>query len=265
VSLWLLAVSLFIAKGKEESIWQRERVLLLIFILTAVLHLLFAGVGWFYRYEAYLIAIGILINGTLVFKYFPRLKNAAPNSLYKVPAILSCALALTTLLLLLSRSATAIANTVLASRNIYQQQYQMATFLQRYYSGTAVAANDIGAINFMADIRCLDLYGLGSAEVTRAKLHRQYNTGVMAELTRERGVKIAVVYANWFDAEGGIPQEWTRVGDWITPNCVVCGRDIVTFYAVEPAEVETLMNNLRDFSSALPAEVIQTGRYRENK
>ena len=265
LSLWLFAATVFLVRRKEGSRWERERMLLMIFMLASVLHVFFAGVGWFYRYEAYLIAIGILATGPVLLNYFSRLKNDATNLLFRVLAILTCIFALTTALLLLSRSYIAIGNTVVAARNIYQQQYQMATFLKRYYSGAAVAVNDIGAINFTADIRCLDLYGLGSAEITRAKLNRQYNTRRMAELAREHKVRIAVVYKNWFEAEGGLPQEWTSVGEWITPNCVVCGWDIVTFYAIENDEIEALKQNLREYSSALPREVVQTGRYMESK
>lgn len=261
LSLWLLGATLLFAQRKEVSLWQRYRVMLMIFMFATVLHVLFARVGWFYRYEAYLIAVGILVTGTLLLSYFSRLKNSTTNLLYRPTAIFSCVLAVTIAVVLLSRAYTAIGNTVLATQNIYQQQYQMATFLKRYYDGSAVAANDIGAINFAADIRCLDLYGLGSAEITGAKLYRQYNTRKIAELAQSHKVRIAVVYKNWFEAEGGVPREWTNVGEWITPNCVVCGWDIVTFYAVESDEIEALTRNLRDFSSSLPAEIVQTGRY----
>ncbi len=49
--------------------------------------------------------------------------------------------------------------------NIYEQQYQMGLFVRRYYQNSTVALNDIGAVNFLADIHCLDLLGLANAEV----------------------------------------------------------------------------------------------------
>ncbi len=45
----------------------------------------------------------------------------------------------------------------------------MALFLKDFYAGNVVAANDMGAINYIADIRCLDLYGLASMEVADLK------------------------------------------------------------------------------------------------
>jgi hypothetical protein len=159
---------------------------------------------------------------------------------------------------LLVRASKALSSTVQATKNIYEQQYQMALFLRSYYSGAAVAANDVGAINFFADIRCLDLVGLGTAEVTRAKIHGSYNTRTIADLAQTHQARIAVVYANWFDNEGGIPGQWIKAGQWTIPDCVVCGNPVVSFYAIEHSEAEALRQNLENFSRHLPGDVAQT-------
>lgn len=63
----------------------------------------------------------------------------------------------------LQRSSRAVANIT--------EQHQMGLFLARFYPGAAVAANDIGAINYQAPtLRCLDLWGLGSSEVRALRL-----------------------------------------------------------------------------------------------
>jgi hypothetical protein len=74
-------------------------------------------------------------------------------------------------------------------------------------------------------------------------------------------VQIAMIYSGWFNNEGGVPTRWVEMGEWNIHGCVVCGAPVVSFYAVEPAEAERLKRNLREFSSRLPATVVQAGRY----
>jgi hypothetical protein len=138
----------------------------------------------------------------------------------------------------------------------------MGTFLARYYPGAGVAANDVGAISYLAEVRTLDVFGLADFEVGRLKLNRAWDTQAMRQLARERGVKVAVVYDDWLKKLGGVPHEWTRAGEWTIAHNVVCGSAQVSWYAVDPAESAALMQHLRDFSSRLPADVAQDGPYR---
>jgi hypothetical protein len=114
-----------------------------------------------------------------------------------------------------------------------------------------VAANDIGAINFLADIRNLDIYGLGSREVLAAKNEGHYNHAAISRLTADRD--IAIVYDEWLI--GGIPAEWTRVGQWTISDNLVAAYPTVSFYAIQPGEREGLARNLAAFSAALPGDV----------
>ena len=163
---------------------------------------------------------------------------------------------------LAGRAASALRRTPRASKNIHEQQFQMGTFLARYYPRASVAANDVGAIAFLSDARILDLFGLADLDVGRRKLAHRYGTGAIRELTRARGVKVAVVYDEWFDKLGGVPREWVRAGEWTITHNVVCGSDHVTWYAVDPREAAPLLLHLREFSSALPPDVKQAGAYR---
>ncbi|HKZ03792.1 MAG TPA: hypothetical protein VJ180_16230 [Pyrinomonadaceae bacterium] len=265
-SMLLLAIWFFIGAKTPGRIGPAERVLALIFILATVLHLLFAGIGWFYRYEAYLVAIGIMITGQSVFKALTgRKEDGAMRGAPLLPVTLTLALSLVSGITLLVRANRAISDTIPAMKNIYNQQYQMARFLETYYSGEAVAANDIGAINFMSDVRCLDLWGLGSVEVTRAKLAGAFNTIKIAELATSHQVRIALLYSVWFQGDESVPESWIKVGQWTIQECVVCGYPTVSFYAVDTNEADTLKQNLQAFSAKLPADVIQGGAYYETK
>ena len=44
---------------------------------------------------------------------------------------------------------------------------------------------------------------------------------------------------------------------------LVCGDDTVSFWAVDPDEVQDLIKNLQDFSKHLPRTVIESGNYTE--
>ena len=148
-----------------------------------------------------------------------------------------------------------------AVSNIYEQQIQMGRFLARFYRGEAVAANDIGAIDWLADLRVLDLWGLASREVAEAKLTGRYVTATIGALARARGVRVAVIYERWLDAAGGVPREWVRAGRWRVARNVVLGDRTVAFYAVDPAEAAPLADHLRAFAAELPPGVAQLGAY----
>jgi hypothetical protein len=148
-----------------------------------------------------------------------------------------------------------------ASKNIYEQQYQMGLFIKRYYQGSTIALNDIGAVNFLADVHCLDLWGLATYEVTKLMRHHEYHTADILRLSREAGVKVAMVYDNWYTPIGGLPRDWVWVGQWALADNVVAGGDKVSIYAVDESETAPLMQKLQDFSPLLPKEVNQSGRY----
>ena len=238
-----------------------RRNLLWIFILTTALHLQFARTGHFYRYDSYLVAFGWLAAGLATESWL--LSIGGWKALRARFSAARAVLALALLVLLFSplylRAMRAQFQIPLAAANIYCQQCQMAAFLAEYYSGECVAANDIGAINYYADIRCLDLWGLSSMECARLKKSGEYTAERLEELTAGAGVKIAVVYSRWLlDGAGGIPSGWLEAGRWWTPCNVVLGDGEVTFYATGPTALQQLRNRLREFSGALPSHVSVT-------
>lgn len=259
--LLLLAGLLYLARRrKERDKWEAEQSLLLIFIFTTLLHVSLSLVQvWFYRYEAYLVALGIVACGAALRGVLDvgALRRGGAMLLVQFAA---CALLLSlSLVSLMKRSIVSIGRTPQATTNIYQQQYQMARFLRDYYQGSAIAANDIGAVNYLADLECLDLWGLATTEVARAKREGRYNTQRIRELAEAKRARIAVVYDSWLDEYGGAPPEWTPVGRWRIPNNVVCRDDTVTFYAVQPSETDYLIESLRMFGPRLPEGVGQLG------
>ena len=154
------------------------------------------------------------------------------------------------------RAWRALVDTPQSTSNIYEQQLQTAQFLRDFYPpGTSVAANDIGAINALAEIHCLDLWGLGTNEVARDRLTKNYSTARIGELAQARNVELIIAYDGWFIDYGGLPPEWVRVATWKIFNCTVCGGDVVTFYALDKARAARLATNLRAYQTRLPPTV----------
>ena len=249
LALVVLAVVARWARGRAPS--SGEGSLLVAFVGTTILHLQYARTGWFYRYEAYLVAFGIVAVAVAFDGLDRRLR----------PAWLPAALATAAALVCAVRGGRAFVETPGAVANIYEQQIQMGRFLARFYPGEAVAANDVGAIDWLADLRVLDLWGLASREVAEAKLTGRYVTATIGALARARGVRVAVIYERWLDAAGGVPPPWVRAGRWRVASNVVLGDRTVAFYAVDPAEAAALADHLRAFAPELPPGVAQLGPY----
>jgi hypothetical protein len=270
VALILPSLSFYIASlNKGRGIWSRLNVASAVFILTALAHLTCAGLDAGYRYEAYLLALGIVVVAAQTMDFMPDLL-ARPLTRQAVTAVRVAVAMLGGLLFLplVTHGAIALCRLELATHNIYEQQYQMARFIHKYYEGSSVALNDIGAVNYFAEIRCLDLYGLGSLSVAKAKMGSRFDSTTINQLAREANTRIAIIYQSWFvDFDSGmnqIPPQWVLVGTWTIPHNVIAGDDTVSIFAVDPTEAPRLTKSLKEFSSQLPADVVQGGAYTES-
>lgn len=240
--------------------WNISTILIAIFVPTTCLHMLFARTGWFFRYEAYLIALGLFIialisKDLMAHNKFISFKLNKYEIFNNFPKL---ALLVLIMLIFISpfayRAASSILEIPLATKNVYEQQYQMGLFLKEFYEGDAIAANDIGAINYLADIKCIDLAGLGTIDVAKAMRNGNYNAQFIYNLTKNG--KIAIIYDIW-----KIPPNWIKVGQWTIPNNIICGDDTISFYAINENETTKLIENLKNFSLKLPKDVKQHGRY----
>ncbi len=235
----------------QELFFDPPAVFGVLFLAATAAHLVFAQLGWFYRYEAYLLALGttaLLLGGRDLAPAFSR--SASPA--VRFPALLALIIVVFVLGLRGGRASLEVPR---ATRNIYEQQVQVATFIKKHYDRTAVALNDIGAVNWIADIHSLDLWGLADRDVARARLAGTYGPETMARLAERAGVRIAVVYDEWFDRFGGLPASWVKVGRWTIDDNIVCGGPSVAFYAVRPGEARNLAEVLTSFQKELPSRV----------
>lgn len=259
----LISLALFILVTHLRKQRTNYIILLIIFISISITHLLFARVGSFFRYESYLIGFGLFAISIGSCGYIPNisLKSLRQN----FPFYLTLALLISWLSVpMLIRALFSLRDTPQATKNIYEQQYHMGLFLRKFYQGSAVAANDIGAINYLADIKCVDLCGLATPKVLHLKNNNKYTTDQIYNICKENNVKIAILYEKWYKKYGGLPPQWIKVGEWTIQQNIVCGGLTVSFYAVDTAETDNLINNLRKFAKSLPGDVIQSGKYTQN-
>jgi hypothetical protein len=249
----LLVIVLLLVRLKRGQVWTLAGIAMVIFVVSASIHFAIARVGWFYRYEAYLIALGIVVLTAGFLEQPIRIRlgmgygTAAGLSLLAIIGFAG-------LISLVSRGWYGFTEIRPAVANIYSQQYQMGLFVHEYYEGQRVVANDIGAINYLADIDNLDLYGLGSLEVLAAKRADRYNQASLENLTSDAA--IAIVYTHWLPGEEA-PPDWTLAGQWTIPDNIVTAGDTVSFYAINPDARASLVDHLMVFSSQLPSDVVQ--------
>jgi hypothetical protein len=206
-------------------------------------HVAFGQYDWFHRYEVYISALAAVTLLWLMAELKPRLDPRVSTGL-KMPLLLLLAFASWPYV-----SASWV--TPAASRNIYEQQYQMGRFAREFYR-RPLAVNDLGLAAYGNPNYVLDLWGLGSEQVRKAKLAGHYGPAVMADLAAEHGVGLAMIYDRWFPR--GVPADWTKVAVLHSPFVTVAVGD-VAFYrtpAADPAEVNRA---LAAFAPTLPPNV----------
>jgi hypothetical protein len=137
--------------------------------------------------------------------------------------------------------------------NIYEQQYQMGLFMKKYYYKQTVAANDIGAISYMADLNTVDLWGLGDNDVTLARKQGFWNAAFLQQLVERKKAGIAVIYDSWFWKE--LTDNWQKAGTWEVSYSFMLGDTKVSFYAVDQSQADALKKNLAEFSANLPKDI----------
>lgn len=251
--LLAILVGVLMQAARRPEPWRAPILYGVIWIATTLLHAQFGMMRGFDRYEAYLVTLGLVAVALLVRETFsgrllPMIRRWEPVTALNILVVVYVGV-----FGLSDRINHALMTGFHGMHDIFLQQVQMARFLNTYYPTQAVAANDIGVITFYTEIDLVDLVGLATVEVTRARSAGAYDAAFIDALTAERGASIALIYDGWF--EGIIPGMWTKVAEWTVPVNHVLGEDTVSFYAVDPAEAEALARNLAAFDSFLPASV----------
>lgn len=257
INCLILALLYFFGRGGK-----RNEYLIFMFALNAVYSLLisylviFTRLVYPYQFTRYESQILILTYITV----FIAVKEFLYVSNLKIPVKRASALKTTVIIivtllflkLFLSFQLFNLTNVITASRNIYDQQYQMAQFLRLFYNNQTIAVNDIGNVAYYTDIRLTDLWGLASIDVARAKINSEFSNFTVDELTERKGTDLAIVYDQWVP----VPDSWVKVATWTIPNNYISAFPTVSFYVLNKRNYSLLKKNLIMFEkSRLPKEV----------
>jgi hypothetical protein len=242
----LLVVLVGLALAYLVVTWGRpaaHRLTAVTLVVAAGLHAELADVGWYERYQAYLIAIGVyLVLGIL---------SEVPSE--------SRRRGLVAVVALVGLFGTVKAGHMLrapqAADDMYRQQYQAGRFLERYYDGQPVATDQLGYISYFHDGPLTDFAGLGDYEVLqRTPTDRRERRELWAELTDERGFDVAVVYD--IAALTVVPDTWVLGGTLHIdgePTTGVTSNLQIWSTSLDDADVRALIDHLEEFAPDLPA------------
>ncbi len=245
----LIVISMIIVFIKlQAKKYDRDGWILSMLIIAGLMHAVFASFGWFYRYEAYLIVLGTLQLSKMGLQWFQQ--NGLPGIKRQLIPIGMAAVLFYSLPV---RGLNSFRNSLRAIYNIYEQQYQMGLFLNSYYHGQTVAANDVGAISYMADLNTIDMWGLGNNEVANARKLGFWDNDFLRSLVTKNQTKVAVMYDSWFDKD--LPAQWIKCATWEMPYNYICGDIKVSFYGITASDAALLRTNLTAFAKQLPADV----------
>jgi hypothetical protein len=222
-----------------------------VLVVSAACHVLFARMGWYERYQAYLIALGVYAALELM---ADRLSAGSrpPARSWVVPGLVAVALLFT------GSKPAAVFKAHEAVEETYDQRYQVARFLDRYYDGEPVATGELGYVSLAHDGPLTDVFGLGDYEVLQEWQRADDRPGptYWRELAERRGVDVVALYPQTLGDD--IPEEWIHVGEWDLDRWITTAPSpVFTFYATNPDGVQPLREHLEEFGPELPDGVVQ--------
>ena len=188
---------------------QRRRYVFpaIVFLVATTLHVVLAQMGWWERYQAYLVALGVVTLLAIADEVVPTSRRPPARSLL-VPAIALLALVLCSLRVSLT------VDVPKAALDTYQQRYQAARFLAEYYDGEPVATSELGYASLEHRGPLTDIFGLGDYAVLQARRSSDQHPPpeYWARLQEERGFKVAVFYPQTLLLQA--PESWTHVASF---------------------------------------------------
>ncbi|WP_247299035.1 hypothetical protein [Bradyrhizobium sp. 179] len=220
---------------------DREALIVLLTVIAAIgAHLVFGQYGWLNRYEVYIMALATAALLWAAGQVRPHL-SALRWSIAKV--VLAFGLGTAAM-----PYVTAAIVSPIAASDIYEQQYQLARFARSFYRH-AVGVNDLGLLAYGNTDYVLDLWGLGSEDVRKARIAGEYGPPEMAALASKHVVGLVMIYDAWFPK--GVPADWTKVAVLETKTVTLSQRN-VAFYRTPLGNEAEVTSALHAFSTTLP-------------
>ena len=230
-------LGILVLARQGDNLWRSPLILGGTYLVIAVLHVCLLRLDWFYRYDAYLVALGIVAIASMVAQLestdWSGARAVGPLSPVARWAGVACLVLLA--LPAARRAAEALLTTVRATHEVYLQQYQMGLFFREYYPAGVIAVNDIGAVAWISGAPLVDLIGLASPEVTEARRHDRAGTDFFERIARDRQVSAVCIYEYYFTGPRAVPHSSHKVGEWRIGQHVAVSGDVVGFTRRPPA------------------------------
>ena len=201
---------------------------------TASLHLLLASVGWYYRYEAWLVGWGVLAATASVL----ALGRTGPVETQRARGLLVGALAFMAL------GATSLrawrAWSYLPGRTQYtaDAKVRLARALEATAPDTVVALHDIGAMAWETDLRIIDTAALGSNRVLALHESRAFTGSGIAEIVASEGGEVGLSTASWMLHDP--PPGWRPAARFVWRLDEARTSTAIVAYALRPGSEETV-------------------------
>jgi hypothetical protein len=199
-------------------------------------HAVLADVGWFERYQAYLIALGAY----LALVALADVPAAGRRRAVAAAVVVAVPFGLQKIDLLVDAPT--------AADDIARHHVQAAHFLDRYYDGQPIVTDQLGYISLLHDGPVTDLAGLGDYEVLSLP-----DGGVdrWQEIAAERGARVAVIYDTV--ALGHAPSTWILVGSFhLDGEEVTALTADLQVYATTVDELEPLQRHMAEAAADAP-------------
>ena len=225
------AAALYLVPAVRAS----NRVWLLgVVLLAGGAHLIFAQFGWMDRYEIYILVTAAA--GTLA------TTQASQNLFVRLLPVAAIGFAASFYL------PTVVRLYPWRPFFIELQQAQMARFAKEVLK-EPVAVNDIGLVAWRNPNYVLDLWGLASHRARALRLDDPQPFWPDA-LTKEQGVKFAMVFEDWF--EKGLGEDWQLLGRLRLPVGDRYLGGSVEFYLTDPTDPGRYIALLQEWQAGLP-------------
>jgi hypothetical protein len=237
-----LLVALIVV-GHNRSAWSLPAVATCV---AFALHVVFARVGWYDRYQAYLEALAIYALLAILADMLPALAGSVARPRL-VPALLAVMLAFAGGRIMLNVRAPDGMN------ETYEQRYQVGEFLARYYDDQPIATGELGYVSLTHRGPITDIFGLGDYEVLRewSRDGGRPPARYWTRLADERGFDVVAIYPTTLFLD--TPETWILVGTWDANQKVVTApEDEFQFWATSPEAVAPLQDHLLDYEDDLP-------------
>jgi hypothetical protein len=243
--LVLISVVLLVESRREErALGVESQALLIVFLIASLLHAQFDLVDWPFRYEAYLITLGLVAVASGFAHAMTRPRRSpwltAPATRLVVAAAIACAL--------VRQGYLAQRGAIESTAFLYRQPVQVGRFLKKFPRRGSVMIDDyLGTFAYFSDARLVDLFGLARYDVAlalRAVPAGRDLAEAIPNIASTNDARTAVM-AGWPPT---MLPGWTCVSQW-------SGGEPLAFYAASLDEAKALEVDLAAFDRELPPPI----------